>query len=104
MACKPALKQMRREVWECACQVSPTLRKVARDAVEYAYEPLDGFHNILEEARSNGGSAAEVGALPFINDCASFCSCVDRCLQAVKQRRRQKSAAGDPKGTPEMRR
>lgn len=55
---------MRREVWECACQVSPTLRKVGRDAVEYAMEPLDGFHNILAEARSNGGSAAEVRRLP----------------------------------------
>ena len=28
-------------------------------AVEYAFEPLDGFYDILEEARGKGGSTTE---------------------------------------------
>ena len=32
-----------REVWESACQSSPSLRKIPRNAIEYAFEPLDNF-------------------------------------------------------------
>eukprot|EP00961_Rhodomonas_salina_P131245 1766293-Rhodomonas_salina.3 len=38
-----AVKRLRREVWECACQSAPNLAKFPRASVEFAVEPLDNF-------------------------------------------------------------
>ncbi|EKX48297.1 hypothetical protein GUITHDRAFT_105904 [Guillardia theta CCMP2712] len=71
------VKKMCREIWECACQGSPSLRRLPRNFIEYAYEPLDNFGDVMEEVNSKkddvqrayqtlglakGASAAEVKA------------------------------------------
>jgi hypothetical protein len=47
-----------REVWESTCQAAPSLRKLPRNAIEYAFEPLDGFGAVIEEVDKKGGSTA----------------------------------------------
>jgi len=53
-----AAKMHCREVWESACQAAPSLRKVARNTIQYAFEPLDNFGSVIEEVDGKGGSTA----------------------------------------------
>jgi len=48
-----------REVWESACQAAPSLRKLPRNSIQYAYEPLDNFGSVIEEVDGKGGSTAQ---------------------------------------------
>jgi hypothetical protein len=48
-----------REVWESACQAAPSLRKISRNSVEYAFEPLDNFGKVIEEVDTKGASTAK---------------------------------------------
>jgi len=48
-----------REVWESACQSAPSLRKISRNSVEYAFEPLDNFGKVIEEVDTKGASTAK---------------------------------------------
>lgn len=48
-----------REVWESACQAAPSLRKISRNSIEYAYEPLDNFGAVLEEVDAKGASTSK---------------------------------------------
>jgi hypothetical protein len=47
-----------REVWESACQSAPSLRKLPRNSIEYAFEPLDTFGDVIEVVDGKGASTA----------------------------------------------
>ncbi|KAJ1469191.1 hypothetical protein T484DRAFT_2189085 [Baffinella frigidus] len=59
--CAPlGVRSLRREIYQCLCQSSPSLKKVPREMIVYGFEPLDQFTNVFDEVKMS--SSANVDA------------------------------------------